>query len=90
MEDQNDGHLDGTRFVEYVDGTTTQPSEPTPKVAWVKKDRTALSMVRLWVADKMLVYVVSLAMSKEAWDALKGLLETQGALGIVLAWQKLF
>jgi gag-polypeptide of LTR copia-type len=38
----------------------------------------------------MLVYIMSLAMSKEVWDVLKGLLETQGVLRIVLAWQKLF
>jgi hypothetical protein len=38
----------------------------------------------------MLVYVASSAMSKEVWDGLKSLLETQGALGIVLAWWKLF
>ena len=38
----------------------------------------------------MLVYIASLKTAKEAWDALKSLLETQGALGIVQAWQKLF
>ena len=38
----------------------------------------------------MLVYVTSLTSMREAWDTLKSLLETQGALGIVLAWQKLF
>jgi gag-polypeptide of LTR copia-type len=80
MEDQNDGHLDGT---------TTQPSDLTPKVAWAKKDRMALSMIQLQVVDKTLVYVVSSAMSKEAWDVLKGLLETQGALRIILVQQKL-
>jgi gag-polypeptide of LTR copia-type len=81
MEDQNDGHLDGT---------TTQPLDPTPKVAWAKKDRMVLSMIQLQVVDKMLVYVASSAMSKEAWDALKGLLETQGVLRIILVQQKLF
>jgi gag-polypeptide of LTR copia-type/Domain of unknown function (DUF4219) len=75
---------------EYIDGTTTQPSEPTTKAAWAKKHRMALSMIQLQVVDKMLVYVASLAMSKEVWDALKGLLETQGVLRIILAWQKLF
>jgi gag-polypeptide of LTR copia-type/Zinc knuckle len=50
----------------------------------------ALSTIRLWVADKILVYVASSTTSKEAWDTLKSLLETQGALGIVLAWRKLF
>ena len=38
----------------------------------------------------MLVYIVSLTMAKEVWDTLKSLLEAQGVLGIVQAWQKLF
>jgi gag-polypeptide of LTR copia-type/Domain of unknown function (DUF4219) len=82
--------LTGQDLWEYVDGTTTQPSDPTPKAAWAKKDRMVLSMIRLWVAAKMLVYVASSVMSKEAWDVLKGLLETQGVLGIILARWKLF
>ena len=42
------------------------------------------------MADKLLVYVASSKSSKEAWDSLKGLLEAQGLLGIVLARWKLF
>ena len=38
----------------------------------------------------MLVHVASSKTAKEAWDALKYLLETQGALGIVEVQQKLF
>jgi gag-polypeptide of LTR copia-type len=82
--------LMGQDLWEYVDGTTTEPSDVMAKAAWKKKDRMALSTIRLRVANKMLVYVVSSATSKEAWDGLKSLLETQGALGIVLAWRKLF
>jgi transposase InsO family protein len=82
--------LTGQDLWEYVDGTTTEPSDGTAKAAWKKKDRMALSTIRLRVADKMLVYVASSATSKEAWDGLKSLLETQGALGIVLARRKLF
>jgi gag-polypeptide of LTR copia-type/Domain of unknown function (DUF4219) len=82
--------LMGQDLWEYIDGTTTQPSDLTSKAAWAKKDRMVLSMIRLQVADEMLVYVASLAMSKEVWDALKELLETQGLLGIILAQWKLF
>ena len=49
-----------------------------------------LSMIRLRVANKLLVYVASSASAKEVWDALKSLLEAQGALGIILARRKLF
>ena len=74
---------------EYVDPGTA-PSDTNQKPAWEKKDRTALSTIRLWVADKLLVYIASSKSSKEAWDSLKGLLEAQGPLGIVLARRKLF
>ena len=69
---------------EYVQPGTA-PTDEAQKLAWEKKDRSALSMIRLCVADKLLVYVASVATSKEAWETLKGLLETQGPLGIVLA-----
>ena len=69
---------------EYVDPGMA-PSDTNQKPAWDKKDRTALSTIRLRVADKLLVYVASSKSLKEAWDSLKGLLEAQGPLGIVLA-----
>src|SRR5271155_5422974 len=73
---------------DYV--TETAPTDPDLLSAWNKKDRTALSTIRLRIADKLLVYVASAKTAKAAWEALKNLLETQGALGIVLARQKLF
>ena len=82
--------LTGQDLWEYVDRLTTQPMEEALLPAWRKKDRMALSMIRLRVADKMLVYVASSTSAKDAWDTLKSLLETQGALGVVLARQKLF
>ena len=74
---------------EYVHPGTA-PSDAEQKTAWEKKDWTALSTIRLRVADKLLVYVASAKSAKEAWDTLKGLLEAQGPLGIVLARRKLF
>ena len=56
----------------------------------VNASQTALSMIRIRLADKLLVYVASLKLAKEALETLKGLLEAQGLLGIVLAWWKLF
>ena len=69
---------------EYVHPGTA-PSDAKQKTAWEKKDQTALSTIRLRVADKLLVYVASAKSAKEAWDMLKGLLEAQGPLEIVLA-----
>jgi gag-polypeptide of LTR copia-type len=50
--------------------------------------RTELHYLR--IADKLLVYVASVKTAKTAWETIKSLLETQGALGIVLARRKLF
>jgi hypothetical protein len=54
------------------------------KKTWEKEHRTALSMIQLQVADKMLVYVASATSLKAAWETLKDMLEPQGALGKVL------
>jgi hypothetical protein len=82
--------LTGQDLWEYIDGTTILPNDTASQSGWRKKDRLALSMIRLRVADKMLVYVTSSTSAKEVWDALNSLLEAQGALGIVLARRKLF
>jgi hypothetical protein len=73
---------------EYVEGTAPDAEEQL--AAWKKKDRTALSTIRLRVADKLLVYIASATSAKQAWTTLKELLEAQGPLGIVLARRKLF
>ena len=75
---------------EFVESEGTAPTEEKEKVAWIKKDRTTLSMIRLRIADKLLVYVASTTTAKQAWTTLKELLEAQGPLGIVLARRKLF
>ena len=77
--------LTGQDLWEYVDGTTTFPSDLAAQSGWCKKDRLELSTIRLRVADKMLVYVASSTLAKEAWDTINSLLEVQGALGIILA-----
>lgn len=82
--------LTGQDLWEYVDGTNALPNDESLQAVWRKKDRQALSTIRLRVADKMLVYVASSKSAKDAWDTLKSLLEAQGALGIVLARRKLF
>ena len=65
---------------DYIDGSSLIPSEESQKTAWKKKDCTALSTIRLQVADQMLVYVASASTSKEVWETLKSFLEVQGAL----------
>ena len=55
-----------------------------------KKDRAALSIIRLRVADKMIVYIASATTSKGAWNTIQQMLEPQGALSTVLVRRKLF
>src|ERR1700679_110647 len=57
--------LTGQDLWEYVEGTTTLPSDEAQQSGWHKKDRQAVSAIRLRVADKMLVYVASSASAKE-------------------------
>ena len=75
-------------YWEIVDGTSQKPAEKLED--WIKNDRSALSAIRLRVADKMLVYVASAKSLNAAWKSLKDVLEPQGALGIVMARRKLF
>ena len=60
--------LMGQDLWEYVNGSTTQLTEEAQLPAWCKKNRMALSMICLWVADKMLVYIASSTSAKDAWD----------------------
>src|SRR6202522_2149584 len=74
--------LTGQDLWEYVDGTTILHSNTASPYVWRKKDRLALSMIRLRVADKMLVSLASVTTAREAWQWLNSLLDAQGALGI--------
>ena len=67
MEDKNDGHTYNQRLWNYVDRSSQIPSEESQQTTWKKKDHTALSTIRLWVANQMLVYVASTSTSKEVF-----------------------
>ena len=47
-------------------------------------------MIRLRIADKMLIYVASSTTSHRAWSTIRQMLEPQGALSTVLVRRKLF
>jgi hypothetical protein len=77
-------------YMEIVDGSETLPTVEAENKLWKKKDRAALSMIRLRIADKMLIYVASSKSSNGAWNTIKQMLEPQGALSTVLVRRKLF
>src|SRR5208282_11660 len=77
-------------YMDIVDGSEPLPTVEAQIKLWKKKDRAALSMIRLRIADKMLIYVASSTTSQGAWDTIRQMLEPQGALSTVLVRRKLF
>ncbi|KAJ3532326.1 hypothetical protein NM688_g7442 [Phlebia brevispora] len=86
----------------YVDGTSKKPVVPKEMITagtgaakaeldeWVKKDRAALTAIRLRIANHLIVYVASADSSKTAWDTLKEMFQPKGAIGIILARRKFY
>jgi transposase InsO family protein len=78
-----------------------QPATPTPAAVstpaigaqsiadWERKDRQALSAIRLRVSDAPLVYITNAKTSKEAWDTLEKMYRPRGAFAVVLLRRKL-
>ena len=61
---------------EYANGDKLKPADTHADYPdWIKKDRSALSSIRLRVAGHNLVYVAGITESKPAWDALKNVFE---------------
>ncbi|KAF5335922.1 hypothetical protein D9758_018331 [Tetrapyrgos nigripes] len=77
-------------LLEYVDGSHAEPADQSAKEDWKKKDRKALSTIRLRVDDSCLIYVEDSKTSKEAWDALNDMYEAKGPIAIVLLRRKMF
>ncbi|KAF5363236.1 hypothetical protein D9757_005853 [Collybiopsis confluens] len=75
---------------EYVLGTNTEPNDASAKTSWARKDRQALSAIRLRVGDEPLVYISDATSSASAWETLSEMYQPKGAIGIVVARRKLF
>lgn len=75
-------------YMEYVDGTNPRPSDKSLLPDWEKKDRKALVIIRLRVSPSIITYIMSATSSKEAWDTLKAVFSTQGALAKITARRK--
>ena len=76
-------------LLEYPLGTKTWPTDPTLAADWVKKDRKALSAIRLRCSSAVVPHIMGCATSKEAWDTLKNIFATQGVMSKVTATRKL-
>lgn len=77
-------------LVEYALGTLTKPTDTSKAAVWTKKDRQALSAIRLRVSDDSLVYISDAETSNSAWTTLADMYQPKGPIGIVTARRKLF
>ncbi|GJE99589.1 polyprotein [Phanerochaete sordida] len=77
-------------LLEYAKGETTIPTEPATAVtAWKKKDRKALSAIRLRCSSEVAVHIATCETSKDAWDTLKSLYAAQGVMAKITLSKRL-
>jgi hypothetical protein len=75
---------------EYTTGTITKPTDPAKLEEWQKKDRKALTAIRLRVSNAMMAHVISSSTSKEAFDSLSNVFSNEGSLSLILLRRKFF
>ena len=73
---------------DYTSGASARPN--TSFEEWDKKDRKALTTIRLRVSNTMMTHVISAATSKEAFDALSNVFNTEGTIARVTLRRRLF
>lgn len=80
--------LTDTGYIDHIDGSNKRPNDKSAQADWDKADRKALTIIRLRVSPSIITYIMSAKTSKEAWDTLKGVYSSQGALAKILARRK--
>lgn len=75
---------------EYTSGGTLRPADAAQAVDWAKKDRKALTTIRLRVSNAMMTHVISATTSKDAFDALSNVFNTEGTIARVTLRRRLF
>ncbi len=73
---------------EYASGETPLPADKALAADWAKKDRKALTAVRLRVSNSMMAHVISAETSKEALDALSNVFNNEGAVSLIVLRRK--
>lgn len=73
---------------EYVTGETPMPADKALAADWSKKDRKALTCIRLRVSNSMMAHVISASTSKEAFDALSNVFNNEGAVSLIVLRRK--
>lgn len=75
---------------DYVAGEIKQSAKAAANASWLQKDRRALTHIRLRVSNNMMTYIISATTSKEAWDALASVFNTQGTVARITTRRRLF
>lgn len=75
---------------EHTSGDKAQPTDAAEFAVWNKKDRKALTTIRLRVSNTMMSHVLTAETSKEAFDSLSNVFNTEGAIARVTLRRKLF
>nr|AAZ28937.1 polyprotein [Phanerochaete chrysosporium RP-78] len=75
-------------LLEYATGETTCP-EGTAATAWKRKDRKAISAIRLRCSPAVAIHITSCETAKSAWDTLKNMYATQGTMAKVTLVRRL-
>lgn len=75
---------------EHTSGAIARPADAVAAIEWAKKDRKALTIIRLRVSNNMMTHVISAATSKEAFDALSNVFNTEGTMARVTVRRRLF
>jgi hypothetical protein len=72
-------------------GTIIDPqgTQAAAILAWERKDRQALSQIRLRVSDDPLVYITDTTTSSSAWRTLADMYQPKGVISIVLLHRQL-
>lgn len=89
--------LNDVDLLDYVDGTIQAPEVTRDDKAseaayakWRKRDRKALTQIRLRVSPEMIMHVEGATTSKDAWDALASTFKASGPMAAILDRRKLY
>ena len=82
--------LTNINYDDHIKDKAAAPVNTAKAAKWKWADKKALAIIRLWVADTLLVYIASSMTALAAWSTLSNMFEAKGPIRIVSAHCKLF
>lgn len=77
-------------LLEYVNGEKPKSADKAMQPDWIKKDRKALTVIRLRVSNDMMAHIVSVETSKDAFDSLSTVFNNEGAVALIVLRRRFF